>query len=499
MTDAKVLSFATKPEGEAEASAAKPKPPSGPTLNPNAPYDNAGVFIQRHCMVGDDCVLWHWQGSFYRWSGHVYEPVPDELMRGQVYAFLDGARKRSGDELVRFQPKPRNVSDVIDALKSQLALGLECQPPTWLGTRESAKDWVVFKNGIVNMLTEEVRPLTPNLWVHNALGFDWNEAAECPTWETFLFDVFEGDEESVQFLEEFMGYCMTEETRFQKGAMFIGPKRSGKGTISHVLRRLVGDPNYVGLSFNTWARGEKSTECLIGKRVGVFADVRFKQSEVFGANLKMGGLSHTSAELLLNIIGEDTVTIGRMYKAAWHGQLRLKLMIVSNEVPNLNDPTGVLPSRFIKLPFPVSFYGREDVNLRAKLEAELSGIAVRCVRAYGDLCKRGYFIQPATASVLEREVIAASDPFAAMALENFVPDPGGTVVKAKAYTMFESWCFQHGHITLAKLTNERNFGKKLVGVAGFEGVVTGPRGHGQPRAWLGMRLRTPAERKADDA
>ncbi|MCA6104744.1 hypothetical protein [Bradyrhizobium australafricanum] len=58
-------------------------------------------------------------------------------------------------------------------------------------------------------------------------------------------------------------------------------------------------------------------------------------------------------------------------------------------------------------------------------------------------------------------------------------------MKAKAYTMFESWYFQHGHITLAKLTNERNFGKKLVGVAGFEGVVTGPRGHGQPRAWLG--------------
>jgi putative DNA primase/helicase len=187
-----------------------------------------------------------------------------------------------------------------------------------------------------------------------------------------------------------------------------------------------------------------------------------------------------------------------MYKQSWHGQLRLKLMIVSNEVPNLNDASGVLPSRFIKLHFPVSFYGREDVDLRTKLEAELSGIAVRSVRAYGELCERGHFVQPASASVLEREVIAASDPFAAMALENFVPDPGGIVVKSKAYTAFQSWCAQHGHIALLKLTNERNFGKKLVGVAGFEGVITGPRAHGKPREWLGMRLRTAQERKADD-
>ncbi|WGS20143.1 MULTISPECIES: hypothetical protein [unclassified Bradyrhizobium] len=117
---------------------------------------------------------------------------------------------------------------------------------------------------------------------------------------------------------------------------------------------------------------------------------------------------------------------------------------------------------------------------------------------YGDLCKRAHFIQPSSVCVLEREVIAVSDPFAAMALDCFLPDPEGTVAKMKAYTMFQSRCAQRGHIALAKLTSERNFGKKLVGVAGFEGVITGPRAHGQPRTWLGMRLRTAQERKAGD-
>ena len=40
-----------------------------------------------------------------------------------------------------------------------------------------------------------------------------------------------------EFIEEWIGYCMTEETRSRKGAMLIGPKRSGKGTICHVIRQ----------------------------------------------------------------------------------------------------------------------------------------------------------------------------------------------------------------------------------------------------------------------
>jgi len=137
-----------------------------------------------------------------------------------------------------------------------------------------ATDWVVFRNGIVNVLTGEMQPLSHRLWAHSALGFDWEPHSPCPTWERVLKDLFPDDEESRNFVEEFMGYCMTEETKFQKGAMLIGPKRSGKGTISHVLRQLVGDGSYVGLSFNTWTAGENSRECLIGKRVSTAVWIR---------------------------------------------------------------------------------------------------------------------------------------------------------------------------------------------------------------------------------
>jgi putative DNA primase/helicase len=254
----------------------------GPKSNNFAP-----VFIERHCKVDGKCLLWHWQGGFYRWSGSVYEALRDDQIESQVWEFLHTSRKRSGDSEVAFQPESKNVNEVMKALKALVSLGDEFVPPMWLSTGEPAKDWVVFKNKVVNIIDGRESDLTPDFWVHSSLAFDWDPEMECPEWETFLGSTFaqaDGtiDQEAVDFLEEFMGLCMTEETRFHKGANFVGKRRSGKGTVSHVIKHLVGHRNYVGLSFHTWTKGDKATQVLLNKRVGIFPDVRLKKGRHFG-------------------------------------------------------------------------------------------------------------------------------------------------------------------------------------------------------------------------
>jgi putative DNA primase/helicase len=479
----------------AEPNATVPKPKAAEdsgdpvVLFAHAPYDIAKEFARREGSLGDVHVVWFWQGQWWRWNGKFYAAEDEALIRAQVYAFLDGAMKWTQQGQVRFQPQPRHVNDVLDCLRTGLALGAEYQPPMWLDTREPATDVVVFGNRAVNVVTGEPRELSPKLWVQSGLEFDWEPDAPCRVWLRFLDEVFPGDVAAQEFVEEWLGYCMTDETKFQKGALLIGEKRSGKGTICHVLERLVGSESYVGLSFNAWTAGENSREVLIGKRVGVFSDVRFKPGKWYGQNYDPGGISHVSAELLLNIIGEDTVSIGRKWKGAWRGRLRIKMMLISNEVPNLNDSSQVLPSRFVKLRFSESFFGREDVNLRSKLDAELPGIAARCVRAYQRLCKRGKFVQAQSAEVLEQDVLATSDPFTAMAMECFVPDAEGSVVKTLAYMRFEAWCQERGRHDLNRSVGNKDFGGRLRAVEGFERITDVPRPHGKPRCWWGMRLK----------
>lgn len=41
-----------------------------------------------------------------------------------------------------FQPKPADVSNVLDCLKS--GVPIEVQPPCWLGRDDRSRDWVAF-------------------------------------------------------------------------------------------------------------------------------------------------------------------------------------------------------------------------------------------------------------------------------------------------------------------------------------------------------------------
>ena len=223
-------------------------------------------------------------------------------------------------------------------------------------------------------------------------------------------------------------------------------RRSGKGTIAFVQRKLVGEGAYVGLSFSSWVANVNSRECLIGKRVGVFPDLRVKPGKHYGSSYDAGGISATSQELLLNITGQDTLTLGRKFRGDWHGQLRLKLILISNQVPNFNDTA--LVSRFVKVKFGQNFYGREDVDLRKKLEVEISGIAVRCMTAYRRLIGRGKFVQPQSGVELERKVLAESDPWTKFVNETFVIDVAGMVNCAVVKLKFEVWCEEHGRSDL---------------------------------------------------
>jgi len=124
------------------------------------------------------------------------------------------------------------------------------------------------------------------------------------------------------------------------------------------------------------------------KRSGVFPDVRFKEGKWYGQNFDPGGIDHVSKEMLLKVTGGDHQTFARKYNpVAWQGVLPMKVFLISNDVPNLNDQ--ILVTRFIKIAFQVSFRGREDHTLLDKLKAELPGIANRCLAAYRRLCERG--------------------------------------------------------------------------------------------------------------
>ena len=124
----------------------------------------------------------------------------------------------------------------------------------------------------------------------------------------------------------------------EKAAMWIGEKRSGEGdhrfrSKEAHRRRSLRWPQLQYLAYKRKLPGVHDRQAS-----GVFPDIRFKPGKAYGASYDAGGITHTSTEMLLKIIGSDTLTLGRKYLGAWHGQLRLKLTLISNVVLNFTTP-----------------------------------------------------------------------------------------------------------------------------------------------------------------
>jgi putative DNA primase/helicase len=211
---------------------------------------------------------------------------------------------------------------------------------------------------------------------------------------------------------------------------------------------------------------------------------------MYGKTFVPGGLNEASKEMYLKITGRNQITVGRIYKKAWHGVSRIKLVWVSNEPPYIDDAEDALQSRFVKLWFEQSFFGgNENINLLTELEAELPAIAVRCLAAYRRLCKRGRFVQPASGLRVEREMQKERDPFKAMIQECFEPAPQTEhVTKADTRTVAKAWFRENGKEDLADVLKDNALGNKIRALEDFKGITEyRPNGKG-PRTWRGVRL-----------
>jgi putative DNA primase/helicase len=71
------------------------------------------------------------------------------------------------------------------------------------------------------------------------VSFDPQNPAACPQWIKFQQEVVQIPEVILEY-QEFFGYCLSRETRYEKALLLVGPGADGKSTALNVLQALVG-------------------------------------------------------------------------------------------------------------------------------------------------------------------------------------------------------------------------------------------------------------------
>lgn len=486
--------FLAHPDGGPDAMAAlienAPEfEPGGIILDPADPMPSARRFVESFYTNNYARCLQHQAGVFYSFNESSYIEKEESTIKAQLYEWLEVAQawqkpknKDDEPELGPFKPTAGKVGNVLDATRAVCNLPASFAAPCWLANDPglNPREFLAVRNGLLHIPTRKLFQPTPDFFTLSGLDFEYNPNAPEPVnWIEFLKQLWPEDFESRDALQEWFGYLLTPDTRLQKILMLIGPKRAGKGTIGRIIKNLLGSRNICTPTLANMNE-QFGLSVLIGKTAAIISDAR------------LSGRTDTAiiTERLLSISGEDSQTVPRKFLPDWNGTLPTRFMMMTNELPKIEDASGTLASRFIILTLTESFYGREDHTLIDKLLPELPGILLWALEGWERLHRRGRLIQPQSSSELIAQFEDLGSPIGAFVRDRCEIGPGHEVRQDRLFEQWKAWCEETGREHPGTI---QTFGRNLQSFVPWLKVLR-PRVMGvQLRYYSGIRLKGSVE------
>ena len=449
-------------------------PQSGKLVfSPRRTLPTADAYVRDFHLHPDGRTLHSYAGMLMAWQNNRYAEIEDNAVRKQLQTWLhDSLRyifnRQVGElELVPYDSNPSTVNAALESIRAFAHLPVTVTSPSWLDNDEDrppASEIVPCRSALVHLPTMRQLPPTPLFFSVSALDFDLDpQAPEPMAWHRFLHQLFDGDLEALELLQEWFGYCLTGDTSQQKMMLIVGPRRSGKGTLARVLGRLIGIGNVCGPTTSGLA-SHFGLQPLIGKTLAIVSDARFHGEHIA-----------TVVERLLCISGEDLATVDRKFLGSVTMKMPTRFMFLTNELPRMTDASGALAGRFVTLRLTESFYGKEDTGLTDRLLGELPGILNWAIEGWRRLHERGHFVVPTSVKDMVQEIEDLSSPVSAFVRDECVVGPGHRVNVDVLYEAWRRWCEQEGRqIVTTKQTFGRDLAAAIAGVTRRRGAAMQP-------------------------
>lgn len=263
---------------------------------------------------------------------------------------------------------------------------------------------------------------------------------ECPRFMKFVHEIFEGDEEQIHRLQCGLGFIVFGDVK-EADVLFVlvGPPRSGKSTLKQVLENILGEENVVSMSLASMGSTFGLSEAMNAKLITT-EDERMSRSPEQQTQI---------CSKLLSITGRDKISIDRKYRDKISIRLSAKIMIVSNEFPELRDSRGAMQARLYFMKTVGSFVGKEDYGLTQELQKETPGII--------DWLADGYrqFKEAGSLPKLENEALIEEAQEHMLSLKDFVDECLEVGEEAhctweEVYACFVQWANLQGRGRMSK-------------------------------------------------
>lgn len=372
------------------------------------------------------------------------EQLPSCVNGTEIYTYENGVYQSGGEARLRRK--------ALDLLGDQYLPSHVYQAMEWIRTKlfgEPVQEFnledgfINVENGLVNWRTGELIPHTPNRYSSIRIPVTYDPSATCPEIEKFFSEIVPAD--AVPTLYELFGYCLIPTNRYQKAFLLHGTGANGKSTLLKLLERFVGPNNVSNVPLQRLEKDKFKVALLKDKLINVFADISHK------------GLDTSSTFKALT--GEDRINAEFKGKDGFDFRPFARLIFSANVPPTSSDVSNGFFRRWIVIPFPNSFEGRQDPHLLHRLTTpeNLSGLLNLALHGLRRLDRQnGFTMGPSLAEALKKYQQEA-DNISGFLAECCKVEQGLTYPRKDLYLRYTEWCLENG----LKATTKKKFNQRL--------------------------------------
>ena len=387
-------------------------------------------------------------GTFYEYRDGCYREVDDEIVKLWVMDLVGPSLSKKAAEEIIFFLRPRVFVDVRDLNNT---------------------DYLNVKNGLLDLDTWKLIPHSPDIYSTIQLDVGLNPSAKCEKWLKTLKEIFpfEGEDEKISDLQEFLGLCFTKTVKYSKALLCVGEGANGKSLILNVMAKILGKDNISAIPLEKFDNTHYLVN-LFGKLVNISIETNAK-SEVYDSMFKA-------------VVTGDLIQADQKFKPSFHFNPFCKLIFATNNLPRVDDKTDAFFRRVLIIRFNKQFTEEEqNKNLSGELLEESEGILIWCLEGLKRLNARGHF---KVKDYMQKEIDEyrkENNSVIVFVEEICVLGVKEGLLKKDLYDIYRKWCESNGFSPLKKI----KFGKELV--RQFK-TITDERGTNGERLWIGIKV-----------
>lgn len=248
--------------------------------------------------------------------------------------------------------KKNQKAEVFDCLRDIT----ECK------TQADAR-YIAFRNGVLDIVTGQMQPFSPDLVITNQIPWDYNPEAYSELADDTLNKLACGDQPIRALLEECIGYCFYRANDYKKSFMLTGKGNNGKSTFLDCVKAILGDGNISALDLKEL--GDRfSTSMMFGKLANIGDDI--------GDDFLQGSQVATFKK----VVSGNRIKAERKGQDPFEFNPYVKLLFSANDIPRMKDKTGAVLNRLVIIPFNARFTkylpsGEIDSDYNPKIKYEL--------------------------------------------------------------------------------------------------------------------------------